>query len=273
MAPLAGLTGLDQPSQVTDQGVLEAHGGPVDTSHGEYGGYDVMYPAAYGSGYHGTTYAGEIPQDSEPPGMSSGMLLDDTPSAHRAPWPRGIPQVDSTPGSYTELAEVRFAQDAVLHGTGHGGPGFLNRQAPAGRETPVDYTVDRYDAPNETLLSQVPGQLRGFPGKDTSQGYGQLNPTDEFARGHSIRIVQHDRMPWDYSLRESPPQPFWGRKEQVQARFDGPGSPYGVYGDTSTGQQVMARTGGAQYPTSVTPPAEPVTLPQASGVQDVWPGW
>lgn len=275
MAPLAGLTGFDQASQVTDQGVLEAHGGPVDPSHGEYGDHlGDSWPSAFGTGYHGAQYGPVVDQGSWPDYNQPGRPLDRTPDTHSAPYPRGLIQPDlESPGSYAQAAQALQAQRTVLHGQDLGGPGVTTRRAPGGHETPVDITVDRYDAPNVNILSQVPGQLRqgnNGAGRDPDQGYGKLNDTPEFQAGHSIRIVQHDTLHFDRSLDYAPPQPFWGRVPIQQAGFDGPDSPYGqVLGDTSTGQQVVWE-GRIGTPTAYAQPPEPAVNQAASQQQDVW---
>jgi hypothetical protein len=274
MAPLAGLYALDQPPQEMDQGVLEAHGGPVDPTHAHYGqSVDPVYPAAYGTAYRGNQYGPDVNQDTGNYASGLGGLpVDLTPSTHRSPYPKGLLQPNlETPGSYAVIASQLARQRSEIHGQGLGAARYFNQFAPGGRETPVNTTVNRYDAPNATMLAEAPGQLRqgnNGIGRDTTQGYGKLNETPEFQAGHSIRIVQHDTVHFDHSLDYSPGGPFWGRHEIAQATFDGPDSPYGVYGDTSTGQQVVWE-GRIGNPTAYRQPPEPTTV-QPSETQDVW---
>lgn len=278
MAPLAGLQGLNaQAPQETDQGVLEAHGGPVDPSHGEYGQeYVPTWPAGYGTGYDGTQYG---PQNGLEPDTSlfqtdpSRRTDDYTPSAHGSPYPKGIIQPSlEDPGSYSLSAELLARQRSDIHGTDLGAVGVHTR-AVSGRESPVHYTVDRYTAPNATDLAAVPGQLRqgnNGIGRDTSQGYGVLNTTPEFQAGHSIRIVQHDTVHFDHTLDNAPPQPFWGKFGLEQATFDGPDSPYGpVGGDTTTGQQVPWE-GRIGNPTAYQQPPEPTVVQSPPPGGDAW---
>lgn len=280
MAPLAGLTGIsgqDTPAQVTDEGVLEAHSiGAIDPGHAQYGSdVNESWPAAYGLGYQGSQYGVDVSQGQVPYYDQPGRPLDSTPSTHQAPYPRGIIQPNlEQPGSYAETATDLAIQRDELHSQDLGGPGVTNRNSQTGKEIPSHYTTDRYDAPNQTMQAPIPGQIASTfgTGRDTGPGgYGQLNSTDEFQRGHSIRRVQHDGMPWDRSLDYAPPQPFWGREIIQEATFDGPDSPYGqVMGDTSTGQQVVWE-GRIGNPTSYVQPPEPAInqAPSYTG-GDVW---
>lgn len=276
MAPLPGIYG-DKPPQVTDQGVLEAHSiGGIDPDHGEFGDTSGQtWPSAYGTGYEGTQYGPDVENGDYPEFYEGGHKMDATPTSHEAPYPRGIIQPDlETPGSYADSATRLSAQRRALHGPSLGAARFFNRFAPGGRESPVDITVDRYDAPNANLLaSNVPGQLRqgnNGVGRDTTQAYGALNDTPEFQAGHSIRVVQHDTLHWDRSLDYAPPQPFWGRHEIAQTRFDGPDSPYYAMGDTTTGQQVVWE-GRIGTPTAYSQPSEPAVNQATSSSEDVWP--
>jgi hypothetical protein len=257
-APLSGLSGLygnesSDPNQTFDEGVLEAHANTLDPEHGNTG--------SQGPGelpYGGTSYG----QDSRFTGFTPDYSmrgiggLDQTPSSHANPYPRGIIQQ-----SWDEPDAVARAgaQTALLHGVDQGGPRANGGFNPAGRENPTDYTTDRYGAPNETDQAlNVPGQIRGgLSALDTAQGYGQLNSTDEFKRGHSIRRVQHDKMPMDYTNTHGGQDgPFLGRIPIAQARFDGPDSPYFAAGAIDQAQ-VMMRSGGASDPTPYQPPPDP----------------
>lgn len=287
MAPLTGLTGLNgaTPPDIMDAGVADAHHAPgtvTGTGHGQYGDTSGQsWPAAFGSGWDGTSYGPDVLIDDQNGGMgkmAASGYIDKTPDVHCSPYPDiGLSTMDGvTQESINRAVDARAAQRHALHGKNLGGKTLVSQFSPAGRETPVDYTVDRYESPNATMLSEnLSGQLKsagtgGGAGKDTSQGLGQLNPTDEFAHGHSIRIIQHDPMHWDRSLDYSPPQPFWGRKEIREARFD-VDSPYQQAGDTSTGQQVVWE-GRIGFPTAYQPPAEPVIHPPSPNAlgEDVW---
>lgn len=275
MAPLAGLQSFSaQGADVTDEGVLEAHGGPVDPSHGSYGQEFVpAWPAGYGTGYAGTQYGPDVNQDhGNYDAGASGYGDNLTPTSHTAPYPRGIRQPDYvSPDSYATVADALALQRSELHGQDLGAVEIHNR-AVSGRESPVNYTVDRYTAPNQNDLAAVPGQLRqgnNGAGRDTSQGYGQLNSTEEFQAGHSIRIVQHDSAIFDRTLENSPPRPFNIRYPQQQATFDGPDSPYGIYGDTTTGQQIPWE-GHIGDPTVYVQPLEPAVSQGTSNQADAW---
>ena len=260
-SPLSGLSGLygnesPDPNQTFDEGVLEAHGSAVDSSHGDPGNQTPgQLP------YAGTTY-GQPNQDVQgftPDYSMRGVGgLDQTPSSHANPYPRGIIQQSWDDPDAVARAGVQASE---LHGIDQGGPRSVLGWSQAGREIQTNYTTDRYDAPNTNdLSSDVPGQLRGTGpmGKDTTQGYGKLNPSDpEWQKGHSIRRVQHDKMPMDYTnTHGSGPRPFLGRTPIAQARFDGPDSPYFSAGSID-GAQVMMRSGGATDPTPYEPPPDP----------------
>jgi hypothetical protein len=204
--------------------------------------------------------------------MTGEQMTDRTPTAHDSPYPRGILQQSwDTPDALADAGQ----QIRSLHAADKGGPRAYTGSDPAGREVPSHYTTARYGAPNDTLLASVPGQLAGTggTGKDTSQGFGQLNPTnDEFRRGHSIRRVQHDPVPFDYTnTHGSGIRPFMGRIPIAQARFDGPDSPYAQQGGID-GAQVMMRSGGATPPTAYTAPPDPemLQMPPATTSPFAW---
>jgi hypothetical protein len=265
-----GLTGLyGNPSgtpapQYMDSGVLEARAAPgTGTSHSAYGsqslGYGGTVPSespdytqeAYDAGTFADQYWGEgfyVPDQTG---------IDHTPTTHDVPWPRGIPQEAggslSTPGGL----EIAAEQMQILHGNDQGGVSANVRHAPAGHEEVTHYTTDDYSAPNENVLAKAPGQLKGANGSssgllggggsghgnaggsaaDPDQGYGVNNTLPEFNAGHSIRRVQHDHMPWDYSLLKGEQEvPFYGRHALVgQMSFDGPDSPYYAAGTIDGG--------------------------------------
>lgn len=277
MAPLPGLTGVSKAPQQTDEGVLEAHGGPIDPSHSEYGDmYGDTWPSGYGTGYHGTAYPSEVDKGDYPEFDQHGNAYDKTPTTHDSPYPTGLiqPNLEDS-NSYASTAIELARQRHELHGSDLGAVTFYNRNAPGGRQTPSNITVDRYDSPNISVLSTgLPGQLRqgnNGVGRDVAQGYGQLNSTDEFQHGHSIRIIDHDGLAWDRSLDYAPPQPLYPRYPQQQASFD-VDSPYGeVLGDTSTGQQVVWE-GRIGNPTAYQAPPEPTVVQPAmsSPADDGW---
>jgi len=278
MAPLPGLNVSN--GQSTDAGILESHSiGDLNPEHGSYGSSeDETWPAAFGTGYQGTTYGPDIHQGDMPPMNQGGEPIDATPTAHSAPYTRGISQPNlEEPGSYRDSADEVTRQRNALHGLDYGGPRFYNKRAPGGREEPVNYTVDRYDAPNTNDLAQIPGQLKGGSvgggmGKDTTQGYGHLNSTEEFTRGHSIRIVQHDTVHFDHTLSNSPPRPFNAHVINTGNSFNVDG-PYGeVAGDTSTGQQIPWE-GRIGNPTTYQQPSQPTVNQPSQGGADEWPAW
>jgi hypothetical protein len=248
MAGLTGLTGLQrlQPDpqiegETFDEGVLEARSaGPVNPEHSEYGsqsyGYSGTVPDA--SPFSGMpVYDGWDPDVGYSPrgAPALGAPADRTPNSHRAPYPRGIIQQSWDDPDALARAGTQVAE---LHDVDLGGPGFYNGHAPAGHEEPTRYTTDRYDAPNDNVLdADVPGQLRaagsagrgGYGGgnADTTQGYGVLNTNPEFKMGHSIRRVQHDSVPFDYTNTHGEQDvPFMGRHPVQQMPLDGPDSPY-----------------------------------------------
>jgi hypothetical protein len=309
-APLSGLTGLyggpsamdiAQGGQYMDQGVLEARAAPgTATSHSEWGSQNL--------GYGGPVPA-ESPQDQmevydagteqdqywdSPFDGPDASWLDKTPTTHDAPWPRGIAQMSWAEPNGAAIANTQLQ---LLHGSDQGGVEKMTQAAPAGHETPTDYTTDDYVAPNQSMLSQnMPGQLKGSAwgagssgtalvgggghvgggnaggsAADVDQGYGVNNTLPEFNAGHSIRRVQHDWMPMDYTLVPRPfagdaeeTVPFLGRHEIAQAEFDGPDSPYyamgsidgnqipweGRIGDPSPYEQPAEVTVGQPLPTS-----------------------
>jgi hypothetical protein len=306
---LQGLTGLygsgqenTDPSQYMDEGVLEARAAPgTATSHGEYGsqtfGYGGTVPTDPQTDPQQTVYDGAADGDSYwgYDFSEGGEALDRTPTTHDVPWPRGIPQEGfaslSTPGGL----EIAGAQMQTLHGTNLGGVNKNVLVAPAGHEEITHYTTDDYIAPNENILGQNIGQLRGANGSssgllggggsghgnaggsaaDPDQGYGVVNTLPEFNAGHSIRRVQHDRMPWDFTATHGEKEvPFLGRHDLVgQMDFDGPDSPYFAQG--SLGGPGLGVAAPMIYgdPTEYVQPPEPVILPAPSGNTDDIYAW
>lgn len=294
MPPLRGMTGLYDASpastgQVMDEGVLEARASPLtpDPEHGEYGsqsfGYQGITPwnNPYGPfpSYDGWTYN---PDYAELGYNSQGEYDDKTPDIHSAPWPRGIAQPSyDNPDGYAIAGE----QLQLLHQQDMGGVEFYQFTAPGGREEETHYTTDRYDAPNENYLSPAPEQLRpgyGYGGgaggvgnaggsnADPTQGYGVLNSMEEFHTGHSIRRVQHDHMPWDYTNTHGEQDVPWpGRHPVGQMPLDGPDSPYYEMGNISGAQ--IPWEGRIKDPTAYQQPAEvTVTVPDYGSDQDIY---
>lgn len=277
MAPLAGLTGLYSPDpmdtgQYMDEGVLEARALPLDSDHGSYGsqspGLMGIDPGAspYFSG-QGAYEAGSTDEYGGTGEPFPGKPRDRTPDTHSAPWPRGIRQFsNSEPDGLAYAGE----QMAALHGDEFGGTYKYLGSSPAGHEETTHYTTERVAAPNQTIQATVTeGQLKGsaFYGgnghqggnADPVQGYGVLNPTEEFQAGHQIRRIQHDRMPWDFTNTHGEQDvPFYGRHPVQQMPLDGPDSPYYEMGDISGGQ--IPWEGRIGYPTTYQQPSEPIVV-------------
>lgn len=286
MAALAGLSGLypadpQDTGPVFDEGVLEAKANPLDDEHSDYGvqhlGYSGTVPDASpfaGMGTYDAGFTEEYDYGQYPDTRSPG---DQTPDTHAAPYPRGIRQYShDNPNGLAEASE----QLELLHGQEFGGTDRMVLSSPAGHEEETHYTTDRYDAPNDTYQAAVTqGQLKpsgsasagGYGGgnADTVQGYGVLNSTPEFQMGHSIRRVQHDRMPWDYTNTHGEQDvPFYGRHPVGQMPMDGPDSPYFEQGDISGAQ--VPWEGRIGYPTPYVQPAEPVIIPASDDSGDVY---
>jgi hypothetical protein len=165
-----------------------------------------------------------------------------------------------------------------LHRPELGGTRAMTGRSPAGEEERTHYTTDDYVAPNESYQQPLTGQVRspganggngyGSGNADTVQGYGQLNTLPEFQAGHSIRRVQHDRMPWDFTGTHGEQDvPFWGRHPVQQMPLDGPDSPYFAMGSIDGANTPWE--GRIGYPTPYQQPSEP-TIVQAAPSHDVW---
>ena len=287
MAPLAGLKGLYPDPQVTDQfmdeGVLEAKANALDPDHSSYGaqylGYSGTVPAA-------APFAGQEVYDGYDAGWSNqfggmdypepGEEIDKTPVTHASPYPRGILQQ-----SWDNPDRLAVVGDQMmqLHRPELGATTLNVGNSPTGREEITHYTTDDYVAPNENYLSSdVPGQLRGNGGReqggygggnaDTTQGYGWLSSYEEFAAGHSIRRVQHDRMPWDFTATHGEQEvPFMGRHPVEQMPLDGPDSPYFDQGSIDGAN--VPWEGRIGYPSPYQQPVEPDVVPSQPSA-DVW---
>lgn len=292
--PLQGLQGMLPDPQITDQtydeGVLEAKANEPASEHGEYGSQAIgysgtiplespfanisVYDAGFGDEYKGIEFA-------EP--LRAGQDL--TPTSHTAPYPRGIVQPDwGNPDAYEMVGDQMIA----LHQPDAGGPGVYNRYQPSGREQPVNWTADKYAAPNQSVLQKVTGQLRmlfagtaagkgnssgaGGSNADVDQGYGVNNTLEPFNTGQSIRNVQHDSMHFDYTNTHGEQNvPFPGRHPIQQAQFAGPDSPYFEMGMNQGGQ--VAWEGRIGYPTAYVQPPEVTVLPAQQPSEDVFTSW
>lgn len=289
MAPLQGLKGLyAQPdpqdtADLMDEGVLESQANSLDEEHGQYGsqavGYSGTVPLESPFGplavYDGWDQADTLQYG----GMGfpvPGEDIDQTPVTHVSPYPRGI--IQQSWGN-PDAAALVGEQMMELHRPELGGTIHKIAYSPAGREEQTHYSTDEYIAPNENYLSPgVPGQLRsagsrsgngyGAGNADPTQGYGVLNTLTEFNAGHSIRRVQHDRMPWDFTNTHGEQNvPFYGRHPVGQMSLDGPDSPYFAQGDIDGANIVWE--GRIGYPTPYVQPAEPTIIP-ATPQDDVW---
>ncbi len=247
---LLGLTGLypdpQDTTDVMDEGVLESKANVPDPEHGQYGsqalGYSGVIPAESPFSPM-SVYDGYDPEYANVYGdrdyLVQGEAHDLTPTTHASPYPRGIIQQS---WDRPDVLAVVGEQMSQLHSPDYGGVEMLTRKDPAGHEENTDYTTDNYIAPNENYLAPVAGQLRTQNGRggggynggnaDPTQGYGVLNTLPEFNAGHSIRRVQHDRMPWDFTNTHGEQDvPFYGRHPVGQMPLDGPDSPYFQEGD------------------------------------------
>lgn len=292
MTRLAGLTGMygaldTAPAGSIDEGayqVYEQRAG-YDEAHGKTGDTaGQLYPAAYGGGWNGQGVydnAGQFGETPEVlaqfyPGLTNGAL-DQTPSTHGGLYPR--PGATSISTLNPDALSIVGDQLRGLHGKEEGGS-VVMYDAPGGHEEPTNTTTDRYDAPNENMLRKATGHLRSWIGgvggnaggahlgaADVDQGYGQLNDTPEFQAGHSIRVVQHDKLHFDQTGLRSSETGAWLGKHPVgtMARFDGPDSPYSVEGDPVGGMRAgMASV--LDYPTEYAGPPAPTVLPAAPTV-------
>jgi hypothetical protein len=200
-----------------------------------------------------------------------GVILDETPTTHSATYPRGIiqPSWDNA-DAWADVGQ----QIMAVHDQDLGGPQTFNQRQPGGREQPVDWTADRYEAPDQTIQATVPGQLKGANGYGTGrgnssgaggsnadpvQGYGIVNTLEEFSRGWSVRNVQHDKLGFDYTnLHGEQQEPFFGKHPIQQMPFDGPDSPYYAMGDIDGAN--IPWEGRIGYPTPYVQAPEPTII-------------
>src|SRR5215469_10682771 len=180
VGPLAGLQGLyadpADTTDVMDEGVAEAKANPIHPDHGSYGsqayGYSGIDPAHSPFASFSIYDAGMM--SNEYTGMAApvmGTAIDETPESHHAAWPRGIQQPAwGAPDNYSLVGN----QLQALHGTDEGAVELMNGFAPAGRETPWNYTADRYQSPDDVVLAKTnPHQLRSTsPMSNTGRGSG-----------------------------------------------------------------------------------------------------
>jgi len=290
MAALQGLSGLYPDPQDTDdtmdEGVLESGANDLNPDHSQYGSQYVGYSGTVPlqipySGF--VVYDGWDPSDTEQYGGMdydvSGVQANQTPVTHDSPYPRGIIQQSwDAPNALASAGE----QIQDLHARDLGGVAAFASHSPAGHEESTDYTTDDYVAPNDNILSSdLASQLRGNGGQsaggygagnaDPTQGYGILNTMTEFNAGHSIRRVQHDRMPWDFTNTHGEQDvPFMGRHPVQQMPLDGPDSPYFAQGDIDGAN--IPWEGRIGYPTPYQQPDEPtiVAVPANYSSDDAW---
>jgi len=289
--PLKGLTGMYGDPQDTvdtmDEGVLEAKANALHPDHGSYGsqayGYSGTVPDASPFGGMTSYDAGMSGDDYSPlPYDASGRMQADGPddltpgTSHNAAYPRGIVQPSwDTPGvDYLDGEAMR-----IIHGTDLGGPEFYVNTAIADNIAGTDWTVDRYDSPDDVALSKSnPGQLKGSSASNTGrgggsadvvQGYGVANTMEEFSHGHSMRYVQHDKMPQDYTNTHGEQDvPFMGKHPiNQQPTYLGPDSPYFEMGDTDGANIVWE--GRIGDPSPYVQPPEP-TIGNSPVPEDVW---
>jgi hypothetical protein len=290
MAPLQGLAGLyadpQDTTDVMDEGVLEARANTPDPEHGQYGSQS-------------DGYSGQIPTESPYSAMAVydgwsteyaqmfggrdynviGEPTDFTPNTHVAPYPRGIIQQSwDDPHALSRYGD----QGVQLHQPELGGSKFFNGNSMTGHEEVTHYTTDRYDAPNENYLSDLPGQVKGTAfansagasghgNADPTQGYGVLNTLPEFTMGHSIRREQHDTVHFDYTNTHGEQNvPFMGRHPVEQMPLDGPDSPYFMQGEIDGANTPWE--GRIGDPTPYQQPQETTIAPTPTQTVDVW-GW
>jgi hypothetical protein len=216
VAKLQGLSGLYGPPPVGEEGRDPKEFGTVaDPRHKVPGD-----ASAQGHDYLGTSYGPVINNEAV---VSStplqGVGIDQTPDSHAAPYPRGL----------THDPLVAAEQMQVLHGLDLGGPRAM-RTVPTPYVEAVDQSLDL--SPNVSALVAVPRQLRS--GTDVDQGDG-TTPGYGFGFGHAFRRYLLAGVPRNWAGTVRGERPFLGKHDVAQARFDGPDSPYGNFGDTSRG--------------------------------------
>jgi hypothetical protein len=218
VAKLQGLTGLYGPVPLGEQGRdPREFGTTADPRHAVPGDASVQ-----GHDYLGTAYGPVINNDAKVASTPlQGLVVEQTPDSHAAPYPRGL----------THDPLVAAAQMRTLHGLDLGGPRSIIGTVPTPYDQGVQQSLD--DSPNASgLAAGLPRQLR--VGTDVDQGDG-TTPGYGFGFGHLFRRVMLAGVPRNWAGTVRGERPFLGRHSVAQARFDGPDSPYGTFGDTSTG--------------------------------------
>lgn len=246
MAPLAGITGITPGKAPPQTGRdPEEWGTPPDKRHSTPGD-------AKGLPVKGGQYAQDpgLPPESLRLTGPAGRVRDKTPNVHAAPYPRGI---ETDPVLAQEAS-------AILHGDDLGGMAFLfDGAVPYGVEVDSGFT----DSPNASIQATPPAQLRDGS-RDEAQGEGRTN-SGTFNVGHQARRIYKDPVPMDRSTLLGGERPFFGRYRNAQARFDGPGSPYGLQGDTSTGMSLAPQDVG--FATPYVQPADPAIATGGYGTE------
>lgn len=237
MARLQGLQGLYGPPPVGEEGRDPKEFGTVaDPRHKVPGD-----ASAQGHDYLGTGYGPVINNDAK---ISStplqGLVVENTPDSHAAPYPRGL----------THDPLIAAEQMRELHGLDLGGPRSIIGTIPTPYEQAVDQSLDL--SPNVSGLVAIPRQLRA--GTDVDQGDG-TTPGYGFGFGHYFRRLLDSGVPRNWAGTVRGERPFLGPHSVAQARFDGPDSPYGTFGDTSQGM------GNAPTPTGDPTPYSPAPNP------------
>jgi hypothetical protein len=119
----------------------------------------------------------------------------------------------------------------------------------------------------------VPDQLKVTDGHDRQQGWNRGNPV--FQVGHILKNDQVDGVPYNTQWLGTLHRPLIIRRNGGKNTFDGPDSPYGVYGDESVAMMQTAGSGVSVLsdPTPYTPPADPTYGAQPVGVSDSYADW
>lgn len=308
MPPLSGLKGLIPDPQITnqvmDEGVLESKANAPHADHGSFGSQHLGYSGAVPTqnpysgfpvydGWNTALSAGEFgPTEFTQYGMrGQDDPIDLTPTTHSSPTPRiGLSSMiawDNPNG-----AALVGDQMQQLHGPEFGGTVLKIEFDPTGREEVTHYTTEDFAAPNESYLSTASGQIKsgtlggggasggggrsgsggGGSNADPDQGYGVNNSMERFNTGHSIRRIQHDRMPWDFTNTHGEQNvPFMGRHPVEQMPLNGPDSPYFEAGSIDGAQ--LPWEGRIGDPTYYVQPPEVTVSSEPLPTQDYYPAY
>lgn len=266
---LQGLTDLygQHAAGRTDAGALESQGTTADPSHGVWG--DTSAPAWMTGPYpsHGQfAYEPDWVMVGEDPLIQpvGDRPHDLTPDSHAAPYPRM-----RYPGGELRNAEEQWAdQEAswILHAEDQGGNWY--NESPGGRAVPVHWDQRLTVTEGSTILEPVPGQLRGGDiGQDVAQGYG-TSERFGYGGGHVQYRQQTDPVPYNYQWLQAGERPFIVPQPHVQPTYDGPDSPYGPHGDTTSGMHLGVQ-GAVEGRATDTPstPENPITQSDYSPAQ------